>query len=159
MDWVGFHWRRSWTLCFLQTKALWCSSLPVPSRSRFRLWGLRQRAGRKLTSGPPNKGYCRKGLLLVLLRAPNALDGLDALVAVGASVLIGHQRLTEPDFSHLDWHLLMHSGSAAKHSLLHAREHCSAAVMDFFSGVAFCACATDAMQSNAMIARHWVMAV
>jgi len=44
----------------------------------------------------------------------------------------------------------MHNGSAAKQSLEQDREHCSAAVMDCFSGAAFCAYATDATQTNAM---------
>src|SRR5215510_6717256 len=61
-----------------------------------------------------------------------------------------------PLFVHLDWHLFMHSGSAAKHSLVHAREHCSAAVTGFF-GTDFCACATDAMQSIARTAINLVM--
>jgi hypothetical protein len=77
---------------------------------------------------------------------------------VGAAVLLeGYQRLGESAFVHLAWHLFMHNGSAAKHSLVHAREHCSAAVTTFFSGVAFCACATDEMQWNAITASDLVM--
>lgn len=51
---------------------------------------------------------------------------------------------------HLVWHLFMHNGSAAKHSLVHALEHWSVVTTDFFSCVTFCACATDATQSNAI---------
>src|SRR5262245_10544806 len=75
-------------------------------------------------------------------------------MAVGAGVLLWHQRALL--FMHLDWHLFMHNGSAATHSLMHAREHWSSAVMGFF-GSDFCACATDAMQSIARTTINLVM--
>jgi hypothetical protein len=75
---------------------------------------------------------------------------------VRSAILLRHQRA--PLFAQFDWHLFMHNGSAAKHSLVHAREHCSAAVTGFFCGVAFSACVTDAMQSNATTAINLVMA-
>ena len=74
-----------------------------------------------------------------------------------AAVLFGHQRLGDALFMHLVSHLFMQNGSAAKHSLEHDREHWSAAVTGFFTGVIFCACATDAMQRNTITANNLAM--